>query len=399
MSRIQHFAVIIAALTLLSGPAAGQDLDWNITGAGARAMGLGGAFIGVADDATSIVWNPAGLATLERPELSAVTRYITETVESDLNDPTTRRLPARTNELSHTVFNFASAAYPLTLGERKLVLAAAYQRQLDFSASRADRNSSFDSQGGVDTFTPGFGIRLSPVLALGGAANVWFGSASADFVRSNRPTSWDQTYSGFNLVFGALADLESLPNPAPVKVGASVKTPFDLTEEKSQNALTETNTYQMPLMVGFGGSCRIGDNLTLAADYEMRMFGDSKKIPQAGNEEPLSRSGEDLNQIRVGAEYLVVLGFGYVPIRAGFQTVPTVFANYDPHLNATGNFPASDQVSGIGLSVGSGYISSRFAVDATYSRRQFEQENSADGLVGTRTWTSDTFTVSGIVYF
>jgi hypothetical protein len=39
----------------------------GITGAGARAMGMGGAFIAIADDATAASWNPSGLAVLERP--------------------------------------------------------------------------------------------------------------------------------------------------------------------------------------------------------------------------------------------------------------------------------------------------------------------------------------------
>ncbi|MDH4222330.1 MAG: PorV/PorQ family protein [candidate division Zixibacteria bacterium] len=38
-------------------------------GVGARASGMGGAFVGVADDATSIYWNTAGLSQLERQEI------------------------------------------------------------------------------------------------------------------------------------------------------------------------------------------------------------------------------------------------------------------------------------------------------------------------------------------
>lgn len=36
---------------------------------GTRGIGLGGAFISSADDATSPLWNPAGLATLQRGNL------------------------------------------------------------------------------------------------------------------------------------------------------------------------------------------------------------------------------------------------------------------------------------------------------------------------------------------
>ena len=41
-------------------------------GVGARAMGLGGAFVAVADDASAVYWNPAGLAQLDRPELDGM---------------------------------------------------------------------------------------------------------------------------------------------------------------------------------------------------------------------------------------------------------------------------------------------------------------------------------------
>ena len=43
-----------------------------VVGSGARAFGMGGAFIAVADDATAASWNPAGLSQLEKPELSGV---------------------------------------------------------------------------------------------------------------------------------------------------------------------------------------------------------------------------------------------------------------------------------------------------------------------------------------
>ncbi len=49
---------------VIAAPAAGQDLS-NIpsafvdVGYGARPMGMGGAFVGLADDRNAVVWNPA----------------------------------------------------------------------------------------------------------------------------------------------------------------------------------------------------------------------------------------------------------------------------------------------------------------------------------------------------
>lgn len=55
---------------VIAAPVAGQDLS-NIpaafvdVGYGARPMGMGGAFVGLADDRNAVVWNPAGLLKTE----------------------------------------------------------------------------------------------------------------------------------------------------------------------------------------------------------------------------------------------------------------------------------------------------------------------------------------------
>ncbi len=41
-------------------------------GAGARSLAMGKTFVGIADDASTTYWNPAGLATLQKPEITAL---------------------------------------------------------------------------------------------------------------------------------------------------------------------------------------------------------------------------------------------------------------------------------------------------------------------------------------
>lgn len=46
------------------------NLNFRFNNPGARANGMGGAFIGLADDATAAYTNPAGLTILTEPEVS-----------------------------------------------------------------------------------------------------------------------------------------------------------------------------------------------------------------------------------------------------------------------------------------------------------------------------------------
>jgi hypothetical protein len=57
---VSHFLTTISVLlTVGSLPAAGQSFE----AVGVRALGMGGAFVAVANDSTATWWNPAGLAT------------------------------------------------------------------------------------------------------------------------------------------------------------------------------------------------------------------------------------------------------------------------------------------------------------------------------------------------
>ena len=49
-----------------------QGVALSRAGSGARAAGMGDAFVAVSDDGTAASWNPAGLAQLRQPEFSFV---------------------------------------------------------------------------------------------------------------------------------------------------------------------------------------------------------------------------------------------------------------------------------------------------------------------------------------
>lgn len=59
-------------VTEIVGP---PSLQFSFSNPGARSMGLGGAFVALADDATAAFANPAGLVQIVRPEVSVEGRY------------------------------------------------------------------------------------------------------------------------------------------------------------------------------------------------------------------------------------------------------------------------------------------------------------------------------------
>ena len=333
-------------------------IDWNISGAGARAAGMGGAFIGVADDATAITWNPSGLTQLYRPEVSLVARFIAENYKYE-----STQFDNSVDNQSHFIVNFASAAYPLMNG--RIVAAVAFQKQLDwYSGWESSEDETAD--GGANTIIPGIAVRVLPILSIGFSTNIWMGNSiknTFDYDYVERTI----TFSGFNMAFGLMADLNNLQNPVPLKVGMMMRTPFELGVEvdadyENYEDLHYKNTVDMPMMLGFGASLRIGDNLTVSSDYEIRAYGKSMINYESGEESNLSESEENLNQIRVGAEYLVVSDFAVIPFRVGFKTVPTLQANGE---GPSEFWEYTDQVVGSGFSFGTGLIFERIAIDAT----------------------------------
>src|SRR5256885_15298657 len=55
-----------------------SGLQFNFGNPGARSLGMGGAFLGLADDASAAEANPAGLTILRKPEVSLETRNYQE---------------------------------------------------------------------------------------------------------------------------------------------------------------------------------------------------------------------------------------------------------------------------------------------------------------------------------
>jgi len=186
----------LAALCLVFALPAAAQIDINsspsLVGSGARALGMGGAFIAIADDATAASWNPGGLTQLERPELSLV--YSWKHLGEDF--PETLHLGSDGGyEVDLDDINYLSFVYPIprTFMGRNLVLSLNYQRKYDFDRSLdfrarvlnripvsiawildlASWDIDYYQEGGLSALSPAFGFELTDRLSLGVVANIW----------------------------------------------------------------------------------------------------------------------------------------------------------------------------------------------------------------------------------
>jgi hypothetical protein len=236
---------------LAAAPARAQRLSEpslfaGTTGSGARALGMGGAFIAIADDATAASWNPAGLCVLERAEASIVFQpmahvksiYPGADITFDSSSTSTSSTFTSTNTSHELEFDdpydytrkgrsldFASITVPLRLGSLKLVPQVSYQRVVDMgldynyrtvytdnsdtgftsrnpagavlgtSTSKIQGGGSYggsgEGGGGLDAVAASVGVGVSSKIYLGLALNIWHSGndSTSSFTTTYRSTN------------------------------------------------------------------------------------------------------------------------------------------------------------------------------------------------------------------
>ena len=377
----------------------------NPVGSGARALGMGGAFIAVADDSTAASWNPAGLIQLERPEMSVVGEYYyrREKYSSDDNPETDDT--ANVNDLN---LNYLSATYPFHF-YKNIVVSLNYQRLYDFkrkfnyrfdvSSGGLDvaQNKKFKQDGYLGAAGLAGSIEILPSLSFGATLNIWTdelwwdngwdenfnetATGTINSVPTTITTHIDDNYSrfrGINANLGLLWNLNKY-----LTLGAVFKTPFEasLRHEFSlrqvqeigppvndvitnEISIKENVDLDLPLSYGLGLALRLSDSFTIAADvyrtdwseYILEDSQGNKFSPITGR--PKNESNvNDTTQARIGGEYLYISQDKniVIPVRAGF------FYDPEPKEGNPEDF--------FGIAVGSGIGYKQFIFDAAYQLR------------------------------
>jgi hypothetical protein len=418
----------LTALAVLAGSIASaqveERLEYNFLGAGARANGMGDAFIAVADDATAIFWNPAGLFLLDQAEASVGFQFVSEKFEQERREQ--MPLFATHDPGGSAGLNFASFVFPKRFAQKKFVFAFAFQRGFDFKAESLEiaarvpfALSQERSSGGPFSYSGGVAFSPFRGLMLGVSVNLYRGGA--DIVENQIETlaegvvgflsfSSRLPVDGMSVGMGALYDFRSTGGP-PVTLGLKFVPAFDFSgtidtdlglrvvdsesvviDERVQDEIDYVLDFPLDLGVGIAWNPR--RSLLIAADFEHRRFRDATlsvfgsvnvTLDDSGNlviretdeVDALSDSGSDLNQWRAGLEWSWVSGLSVIPIRVGIKNLPQVSANerdfVDP-VDGTISTLFDDQVVGAAITSGVGFVTDSFVLDLSFEYGGWKQK-------------------------
>jgi long-subunit fatty acid transport protein len=117
---MRRFVLLLALIVVVPASAQNTDIEslaglqFNFGNPGARSLGMGGAFLGLADDATALEANPAGLTILAKPEISIEGRNYKEAQILTTSGvfPDFERT-AFSNYSDRVQISFASVVYPI----------------------------------------------------------------------------------------------------------------------------------------------------------------------------------------------------------------------------------------------------------------------------------------------
>ena len=396
---------------------------FTVQGVGARAVGRGGAFIAVADDATAVSFNPAGLAQLLKPEVSVGGRGIQRSVSYEEFATTSQgRVLAVTDSLigsRHFDPLLLSAIVPLRVGGRNLALQLSAQRAFALgegdsrdlvetpaaaagSQGASRLKQSIRQSGQIDLYSLAVAYECSQRILLGVTYNQWRGRWDLDS-GSSKETAGAETHLRFrqsNRLDGENFNLGLIWRWPTWSLGLVHRTPFRA--RYSYSTMLETNLklggvsgaterdlgLHWPGSTGLGLAWRLAEGWLVTGDLERTAWSEAKyftenRILNGQNFFNLSRTARVPNAtaLRLGAEKVWVTAKGVlVPFRMGFSREPQ---------------PVVDPVTGeqrvlYGVSVGSGIKRGAQTVDVAYrygwAKRRASQFMDVDQiLAGTHT--------------
>lgn len=386
---MRSFVISLFGVLVCLSPAIAQEDVWvpdlpltHDTGTSARALGMGGAYLAISDDASALRYNPAGLARIGRIEFGA------SLVDRTLDIKTVDHGDPSNADLAKSRIAALSFVYPFPTYRGSMVLAVGYfvPHVLDRNYVRAGSwtggslKEQLFEEGAVGEWSAGFAVDMSPTLSVGVRATRIYGSRFQDWVFQSADYDVhevsDLEVSGFTASVGALARV------APwAQLGLVLDLPRWLHNEAAFDDFITTENMTMPFSVGAGLAASL-QRLLIAGDIRMTDWtqidyeGPLRYTDANGNRQLAYRRTWNLH---LGAEYLLDFG-NTVPLRlrAGLAHEPVpyrvVFENIteegDP-VYSKGRFNPDRTYFTVGGGV---LLAESLTLDVAYASGSFERE-------------------------
>ncbi len=398
--KTHRFAIVtLVAFLALGGLAHGNGL--NLNSLGARALTMGGAFVGLADDFSAVFWNPAGAAGFKTRYLGF---YATDLIPSStykLDVPTYSGMMSLVNAKSKPAHYLGGMfAYYHPVSDRLVIGFGAYTpsgigiKWPESGLAGLSGGGSFDwsSKVGLFSFSPLVAYKINDTVSVGATLNVNYGMFSINMHagRAALPVppysldlgQYEESLNGWGLgaTFGVLVKpSERLSVGLTVRTPSKVKFKGDGTiSNLSLLGFAKTSTLErsitFPLWIAGGVAVRPVDRLLVTADVQWTKWSSVKAL-DATYADPawkamMALSGRDSEkmdwsnkaQIRFGAEYALNgalalrAGYYYDPSPAPDTTLNILLPSYTYNVVTAG---AGYKVAGLQLDFGFEYLMSK----------------------------------------
>ncbi len=392
MKKVILFAILfLCSLNLLAN-------GLSLNSIGPKALGMGGAFVGLADDPTAIYWNPAGLVgqsnglLVTGADIIPFASYNHDDhgidAETNINHYASPNIFANYN-MGDFALGFG-AYVPAGLGaewDGEDLVALGGPAFLDTTQTIenpfAGKKYEWISEIGVFNFSPALAYKLSEKFSVGAAMNIYYGMMELKRAEDKMDVVSDignpqqgedelvDTQTAFDisgLGYGATISLrwKCLLNDK-LDWGLSIRTPTNVAFEGKADIFMDLNgdgqydlldrdlkmDIEWPLWIGFGGAYQAKDNMILTFDVQYSKWS-SLDILTAEIEMPDTTGGtvtqeqemhlewEDAIQIRLGTQYSISEqfdlrgGFYYDPAPAPDETLNILFPSSTNYVLTTG---------------------------------------------------------------
>jgi hypothetical protein len=343
---------------------------------GARAVGMGGAYLAEARGVEGLAWNPAAIAVGERAALASDI-YLDRSSGSTSGYPVAFNFPDapplfltkyEENLKSRVRFGFLGLSGPVThLFSRPLSLGISYRRHTNVAyPEEVVAEFKFLEQaglpvivatenqetGGIQAATLGMAYELLPGLYVGASANYLTGKfrARISFQRNvpglitpEGKGRFALDYRGISFESGFLARVGTWlsvagwvgwPHRVEVTNGAFKLRSLEIPGQPTSVVSGKLRGHEIetPLFYSLGLSLRPKAGWLLTADFNVRPWGEAKirytGPGEPGLEEPYP--GYDVRSFHLGLEHELMRRGSYrVPVRVGFARIPLSMASVD----------------------------------------------------------------------